>query len=200
MYTPKRYRINSESDAIKIINENPFASLVTVVDGSSWITQIPLTFHRKDGKDFLFGHVAKANPQTQHIKDGINVHCLFAGPHHYISPAWYFEKSVPTWDYMSAQVWGKVHTITDDNVFLEALDKLVDDFEAFYKTGFSLNELEDGFLQKNLNAIHGFFIEIKKMQGTHKLSQNKSEGTRNNVKKQLFDLNSDNARLIANRI
>jgi transcriptional regulator len=200
MYIPKHYESKSEQKAIDTIVENPFATLITVTNGESFITQITLTLENDANGDYLFGHLSKANPQCKHLEKGARVHCLFSGPHHYISPSWYQEPSVPTWNYISTQVWGVVEPIMNADEFLVELNQLVNYFESAYQTDFKLSDLNEQTVYAMMNAIYGFRIRVKKVQGKHKLNQNKSEASRNSVKEALMALNSENARSIANQI
>lgn len=45
------------------IRQNSFGILINQVDGKPWATHIPLELEKRNGKDVLVGHIAKANPQ-----------------------------------------------------------------------------------------------------------------------------------------
>ncbi len=60
------------------------------------------------------GHWARANSQWREI-EGQRALLILHGPHAYISPRWYVApgKSVPTWNYAVAHVYGRVRVIHD---------------------------------------------------------------------------------------
>ena len=71
MYIPRHFR-NEDLPAIqKFIQENPFATLVTQNENGPTATHIPLTLELKENNRWIVtGHLAKANPQAQLLKDG----------------------------------------------------------------------------------------------------------------------------------
>jgi transcriptional regulator len=200
MYTPKRYESKSDDFNHELIEAHPFASLITSENDRSFLTQTALVWPKNGSKSSLFGHIAKMNPQTNMLYNGALTHALFAGEHHYMSPSWYLEKSVPTWNYMSVQVWGRIRVIDDKKTFLDELDAMTKHFEARYKTAYSLDTLSKEYLAKNLNVIHGFYIDIDRVEGKAKLSQNKSAETRQRIRTELEVLGSDNALGVAKKL
>src|SRR4051812_4015988 len=114
MYSPK-YAIQSESqENERLIRENPFATIVYIQNNVPQSFHLPLLLEHNR----LVGHMARANPAWKEL-DGKSALFLFHGPHHYISPDFYgTDNNVPTWNYISVQVRGKV-TILEDEAFLK---------------------------------------------------------------------------------
>lgn len=201
MYIPKRYELAAQEAALSICTENPFASFITVKDGKSHLTQLPLLRVKDSGERLtFFGHIARNNPQAEHIQTGAEAHCLFAGAHHYISPAWYVKKDVPTWNYTSAQVWGTLRVVEDASELAAGLEETTAYFENLYQTGFSLSELDESYVQGSARGIIGFYLNVTVIRGKEKLSQNKPAETRQRIRAGLEAFSSDSAKEMAKRI
>src|SRR5262249_44408540 len=103
---------------------------------------------------------------------------IFQGPHTYISPSWYeVHPSVPTWDYAVVHAYGKPRLLDDD-----ALHALLRDSVTLYESPsaqpWRFDSLTDDYVRKMMRAIVGLEIEITRLEGKLKLSQNRSEADR----------------------
>lgn len=181
MYIPQHYK-NEELEAVKdFIKANAFAILVNEVDGKPWATHIPLEFEMDEsGKEFLVGHISRANPQWHYFDEQKEVLCIFNGPHSYISSSWYQEEEVPTWNYIAVHIYGSL-TILDETAVLNSLHKLVDKYEMKSKNPISINNLSKKTM-KQIKGIVGFKIEIKDIQAAYKLSQGREHDYENITK------------------
>ena len=114
MYSP-RYAVETDRKIIdQIILNNPFATIVYQSNGMPQSFHLPLILEG----DSLIGHMAKANPAWGELENNSSL-IIFHGPHCYISPTWYgTNNNVPTWNYISIQVRGKVK-IHHDEIFLK---------------------------------------------------------------------------------
>jgi len=100
---------------------------------------------------------------------------MFQGPHAYISPAWYeTHPSVPTWNYAVVHAYGVARIVEDHATLHHMLEMLVDTHEAAFAQPWRM-ELPHDYLDKMMRAIVGFEIEITRLEGKLKLSQNRSE-------------------------
>jgi transcriptional regulator len=144
------------------------------------------------GRGCLRGHVARANPQLAHLTDGAEVLTVFHGPHGYVSPSVYAEQpSVPTWNYVVVHVHGRARPVDE-----RALRRMLDDMLArFDTTGCKLYTGEE-FLRPMLDAIAGFEIDIARLEGKWKLSQNRSAEDRSRVTAWL-ERGDDSSRAVA---
>ncbi|MCW5517009.1 FMN-binding negative transcriptional regulator [Muriicola sp. Z0-33] len=183
MYIPKQYKHEQLSEVKEFIRENAFAILVNEVSGRPWATHIPLELEMdENGKEFLVGHIAKANPQWQNFDEQKEVLCIFNGPHSYISSSWYKEEEVPTWNYIAVHIYGRL-TILDEAAVLNSLHKLVDKYETNSKNPVSLHNMSKNTMRQ-IKGIVGFKIEIKEVQAAYKLSQGR-EHDHENIKREL---------------
>lgn len=102
MYIPKLHESFDPGLALKLIQENAFATLISdavAVDAAvPGISHLPLLVEADDQGLTLTGHFARANGHWQAGADRPVV-VIFNGPHGYISPRWYSSPNmVPTWN------------------------------------------------------------------------------------------------------
>src|SRR5689334_13439224 len=127
MYTPSAFRIDDPDLIRAIVRGNPFATLVSVVDGEPVATHIPVLLAEENGQDVLVTHMAKANPQWKGFEGRVLL--IFAGPHGYVSPAWYeTTPNVPTWNYVALHAYGVPEMVEGDEALAHLL-KMVRTFD-----------------------------------------------------------------------
>ncbi len=170
MFTPTHYKNEDINEIKDFLVNNSFGILVNQVDGKPWATHIPLELDIDlEGKDILVGHIAKANPQWKHFKEGTQVLCIFNGPHSYVSSSWYKEEEVPTWNYIAVHVYGTLKIQTEE-ALLASLHKLVDKYEAYSKEPVSSRTMSPKTMRQ-VKGVVGFEIKVEDIQATYKLSQ-----------------------------
>src|SRR5690242_3410175 len=116
MYVPKAYQMNDKEVVFDFIEKNSFGILISHSDITA-ATHLPFLVARNGEEAYLYGHMARANPQWKAITGEVLV--VFSGPQRYISPSWYAESEVPTWDYVAVHVYGKLDIVTDNNEVLD---------------------------------------------------------------------------------
>lgn len=180
MYTPKAYKHQNTEDVKQFINDHSFGILLNQTGNRILGTHIPLEIDKDEsGKDILFGHLSKANPQSNVLKNGSEVLAIFNGPHAYVSSSWYEKEDAPTWNYIAVHVYGKVRLI-DSETLMGCLNKLVNKYEKGSEEPISIQKMSKDTLSQ-AQGILGFFIEITEIEATYKLSQNKSEKDYDNI-------------------
>jgi transcriptional regulator len=175
MYIPRRYEEKDRDKIFQFIRENSFGILISIKDGLPVGTHIPLLLGKNAaGEDVLTSHISRGNEQKYSLQDGAKVLAIFAGPHAYVSPRWYTEMNVPTWDYISVHVYGTVR-IMDGEELKKALSQLVDNFEQLMPRPVTLEEIPEKVFSENIRGILGFEIRVDEIQAAYKVSQNRNE-------------------------
>ncbi|MGZ5744159.1 MAG: FMN-binding negative transcriptional regulator, partial [Burkholderiales bacterium] len=130
-------------------------------------------------------HVARANPVWKEIKDGDEVLVIFRAADAYISPNWYPSKheshrQVPTWNYQAVHVHGKVKIRDDEKFVRGVVARLtrVNETRTGSAKPWKMTDSSKEYIDQMLTAIVGIEIEIRKMIGKWKLSQNREERDR----------------------
>ncbi|MES1160075.1 MAG: FMN-binding negative transcriptional regulator [Bacteroidota bacterium] len=181
MYVPRRYEEKDTEKIHSFIKENSFGILISVTDGTPAGTHIPLLLEKDaEGNDILMGHISKGNKQKYALTDGAKVLVIFPGPHAYISPRWYTQLNVPTWNYIAVHVYGTVK-IVEGEALKAALSRLVNYYEHPLPNPVTLEEIPEKIFNDDFRGIVGFEIKIEDMQAAYKLSQNRDEKSYHSV-------------------
>ena len=142
--------------------------------------------------------MARANPQWRDVHG--EVMAVFSGPHAYVSPSWYEEEgTVPTWNYVAVHAYGTLHVVEDRDSLLDILRRSVAAYESPLPEPWPFDE-SAGHVEMLLKAIVGFRIEITRLEGKWKLSQNHSEGRRRKVVRALAERPDEDSKEIARMI
>lgn len=180
MYIPDIFKKEDAGQIRDFIRNNSFGILVNRNYGKFWATHTPMELDTNDeGKEVLYGHISRANPQWQSFASGQQVLAIFNGPHSYISSSWYDHENVPTWNYMAVHVYGKIRIVEGD-IVISFLKKLVDKYEQGSENPVKVEDLSPETLQQ-ARGIVCFEIEIEEIQAVHKMSQNRDDKNFENI-------------------
>jgi transcriptional regulator len=174
MYLPKRFTNENVLESLELIRNHPLATLITCHSTGPFLSHLPLVLEIEDERMVLYGHLARANPHAKLLPNSEST-MVFMGPQAYISPVWYAQNDVPTWNYMTVHVRGVAEMIEDEQGIVECLKKLTEVMEAPRNPRWEFwvpEDLQDGQLQKH---IVGFKMEVTSLQAKFKLSQNRSK-------------------------
>ena len=199
MYIPDIYKNENQEDIIDFLQKNSFGILVNQTNGKLWATHIPLELDtNKNGKQVLYGHISKENPQWESFADNDKILAIFTGPHSYISPSWYDHENVPTWNYIAVHIYGTIKIIEGEAV-IESLKKLVDKYEQNSESPVRVEDLSKKTMMQT-RGIVAFEIEIEEIQAKHKLSQNRDEKNYDNIITELKKTENPQATAVANEM
>ncbi len=119
----------------ELLTHHGAADLVTATTSGLTATLLPFVYDPTVGKHgALLGHLARSNDQWRQQVIGQAL-VIVRGPDAYVSPSWYASKGehgrvVPTWNYVTAHVYGQL-VIHDDPDWVELLvRRLTDRHEA----------------------------------------------------------------------
>ena len=173
MYIPSHFRQSDRGVLHALIESNSFATLVSVHDGLPFASHLPFLLDAGRGvHGTLLAHMARANPQWRDFADGRELLAIFQGPHAYITPSWYAtEQHVPTWNYAVVHAYGVPRIIDDPDEMMAMLARLVRVNEAGFERPWKMKD--DPWTRGLLSAVVGFEIEMTRLEGKFKLSQNR---------------------------
>ncbi|MCG2419240.1 FMN-binding negative transcriptional regulator [Aequorivita sp. F47161] len=182
MYPPPHHQSHDIEKMISVIKNFPLGALITAKDGKPFITHIPFIYNENSKR--LVAHVDRSNPQMETLKDGATVTAVFNGPDTYISPSIYTTPQLPTYNYIIVHVTGKLKLIRNAEVAKKTLVDMTDFLEGKNQK-FSL-KMNDSRMEKLIDYIQAFEIEITNWEGKFKLSQDKNAQDFENAKKELI--------------
>jgi len=179
MYIPPYYREEDGQKLIEFMQAHNFANLVSCAGNVPIATHLPFVIEQRENKLFLVSHMAKANPQWQSFAQG-ELLIIFQGPHAYISPTHYEkQQNVPTWNYIAVHAYGRARIIEKEEEVLGLMERTIHNFEKeFYD---QWKTLDPGYVSGMLKAIVAFEIEVTKLDGKYKLSQNKTKDEQQHI-------------------
>lgn len=173
MYTPPGFVENDLKTLHDFMEQHSFATLISAAEREPFASHLPLLIDRDRGtQGVLTGHFARANPHW-HMANGQQVLIVFHGPHAYISPGWVQSTSmVPTWNYVTVHAYGILRNVDDPDHVRNILTQMVSRYESGREQPWSMDLADDGVIDKLTSAIVAFEIEIDRIEGKWKLSQN----------------------------
>lgn len=193
MYLPAHFEETRIDLLHRFVRDHPLGSLVRTGPNGLDADSLPFELDSGTGaRGTLRAHVARANPLWREIHDGTPVLVIFQGPQAYVSPNWYPSKhetheQVPTWNYQVVHVHGRL-AIRDDEKFVRGVvGRLTRIHEA--RTGdarpWKMSDSAPEYLSERLAAVVGLEVEIERIVGKFKLSQNKEDRDRLNAAEEL---------------
>ena len=187
MYTPSQFKNDDLAAIHAVMRRHPFALLVTPSADGLHLTHLPFHLDAARGpKGTLEAHLARVNPHCAALQAGGPCTVVFTGPDGYISPRWYEDpaKNVPTWNYVAVHVRGRPRLVEGRDALLALIGRLTDQHEAYIDRPWSIREAQ-AHAERLAEHIMGFELPIENLEGKFKLSQNRSDGDRAGVLKEL---------------
>ena len=174
MYVPRPFAVDSaEADAL--LSDLVVGQLITSTPAGPMATFVPWVLSVETRA--LVGHIARSNPQWQTPWVG-QAMVLAQGPDGYVSPGWYPSKAehgrvVPTWNYVSLQVFGEL-IVHDDALWVgDVVRRLTDRHEAHRPVPWAVDDAPVEYVDAQLQGIVGVELRIERIEAAIKMSQNK---------------------------
>lgn len=174
-----------EVAAREIVRQHPLATLAANGREGPVIAILPLVWSEDDRQ--LIGHIARSNAFWTELQGTTpTVSAVFQADQAYVSASAYPSKAdhgrvVPTWNYIAAEVQGDLVFETDAADILTSVETLSDQMEADRTSPWAVSDAPERYVDKLLNAIVAFKIDVQTVRGVRKLSQNKTEADRAGV-------------------
>ncbi len=179
MYSPPPFNESRLEELHRIVREHPFGMLVTQRPAGLEADHLPFLLDAGQGPlGTLLAHVARANTVWQEVTDGAPVLAVFRGAQGYISPNWYPSKlethrHVPTWNYEVVHAHGRIRVRDDERFLRGVLARLTRTHEADQPSPWRMGEAPADYLAELLAHIVGIEVELTRIEGKRKLSQNR---------------------------
>jgi transcriptional regulator len=177
MYVPSHFAAD-DATVHELLARPQAADLVTMTPDGLVATFLPFVFDAGVGeRGALLGHLARNNDQWARPVTGEAL-VIVHGPDAYVTPNWYASKGehgrvVPTWNYLTAHVYGQLR-VHDDPEWLDALvRRLTDRHESTEEHPWSVDDAPPAFVAGQLRAIVGVELVISRIEAKVKMSQNR---------------------------
>jgi transcriptional regulator len=195
MYIPRANQEDRISVLHKLMEDQPFASLITMGSSGLFASHIPMVLEQNGAMGQLRGHISRANTQWRDYISSVEALAIFSGPQHYITPNWYLEKQetgkvVPTWNYVVVHAYGYLKIIEDGEWLMAHLASLTKIHEAESPVPWKIRDAPADYIASQVKGIVGLEMTIARLEGKWKVSQNRSEKDRSGVAKGLGELDT----------
>jgi transcriptional regulator len=183
MYTPPAYAENDCALLHRRMREWSFATLVTHGSGGSNATHLPFLLDADRGpQGLLTTHLARSNAQLADLRQGGEALVIFQGPHAFISPSWYENRSTfPTWNYTAIHARGRPRLVEDPEAIRAVLRRTVARYDTPLGGPWDFEAMPETMTAPRLGAIVAVEIPIDTLEGKMKLNQDKSQADRDGV-------------------
>jgi transcriptional regulator len=179
MYNPSHFAESRKGVLHDLIVHYPLGALITFGAQGLDANHIPFELDSAVGElGRLRAHVARQSDVWKMMGNAAEVLVVFRAEDAYISPNWYpskheFHKQVPTWNYRVVHAHGRI-TIHDDERYVRSLvARLTRHHEASQPTPWKMGDAPQDYIDTMLKAIVGIEIDITRLVGKFKLSQNR---------------------------
>ena len=168
----------SKDQALAFASRSGIGHLTTSIDGRIESVVVPFFVDDQQDSPTIYGHLSVSNPQAVSIDGGHEALLIVDGPIAYVSPSLYPTKAetgrvVPTLNYLSVQIRGRLMPITSTEDFRNLLAALTSRFETERDEPWSLDDAPSDFIHTQMKAICGFMMQITDVTGVAKRSQNR---------------------------
>jgi len=186
MYVPAHFAEQRLDVLHRLMHEHPLGALVTLQPDGLDACHIPFEIAPASAAaphGTLRAHIARNNPLWRNATPAVDALVIFQGPQAYITPSWYAEKQasgkvVPTYNYATVHAYGPLR-IVDDAAWLHALlQRLTNRHEASRARPWQIGDAPPDYIEKMLGAIIGIEIPLRRVTGSWKASQNRSDADR----------------------
>ncbi len=169
MYVPAHFAMTPEQ-VHTVLESGSAGDLVTVGPDGPVATYLPMLFDPHGGeRGSLIGHVSLVNDQWRTPGEAL---FILHGPDDYIEAEWLNtpgSANVPTWNYVTVHVYGRLVVHDDPDWMLAAVRRL----SAAHGND-SVGAMAAEEVGRLLRAIVGVELEITRVEGKAKMSQNKT--------------------------
>lgn len=188
-YPPPHHLTHDRDKMISVMRHFPLATVISADKGLAYATHIPVIYNDTTGK--LVAHMDRSNPQLSTFTNGSELLVVFNGPDAYISPSIYEVQSLPTWNHIIVHVRGTLKLITNEEAAKETLISMTEFLEA-PNHKYRLTK-DNERMQRLIDYIVAFEIDINHWEGKFKLSQDKRGQDFLNAKEVLIKKSGEDA-------
>ncbi len=178
MYVPSHFDESRTAILHELIRKHPMGILITHGKTGLDANHLPFEIDPEGQHGVLHAHVARNNPVWRDAVDDDEALVVFRAGDAYVSPQWFpskheFHKQVPTWNYIVVHAHGRLRIRDDERYVRGLVARLTREHEASQPVPWKMTDSPQDFIDSMLKAIVGIEVQITRLIGKWKLSQNK---------------------------
>jgi transcriptional regulator len=198
LHVGRRFRVADDDHALDLLSRHNLGSVIsTGADGWPRASTSPLIIRPDpDGRPRLYAHIAKQNPQVEHLRERRPLLYVAQGPRAYVSPAWFPRRpAAPAYLHVTVHVRARPELLDDERTAWLLLET-VETFERRRPRPWRYNSGRR-FLESSARAVAGFELLVDGIEAACKLSQERSPEERALIAAALEESESSDERAIA---
>jgi transcriptional regulator len=166
-HTPS-YLLTDVDEVKRLIRENPWATIVSNTTNGLVASHYPVVLEEDADSISIVSHVGRPDEEL-HELGRHEVLVIIQGAHGYVSPGWYKEEGVPTWNHVTAHLYGTPEILGDEENY-RVLGELVAYFETRMPEP-ALLEYNEQYARRIVKGTAGIRIPVTRFDARLKLSQ-----------------------------
>lgn len=178
------FRKSSRERNVEFARRRSFGVLAVNADSGPLISHIP--FQLSEDSGYVEAHLVRSNPIVELLKTGsVQAVISVSGSDGYLSPDWYgVDDQVPTWNYVAVHLRGELQLLDQEKLhgILERLSASVER-QLAGKKPWKIEKMNQEVYLRMQRQIVPIGLRLSDIQGTWKLSQNKTEDLRERAAK-----------------
>jgi transcriptional regulator len=187
VYVPPKHAVD-EDHAWQFVKDAGAGMLVVFTPKGLLSVFVPVVV--SEDRRTLWSHLARANPWWKSVESGAEVLAIFLVASAYVSPTNYPSRLenpgvVPTWNYVAAEVRGRLTLHEDPEWKLNQVRTVTSQFERGRDPEWRVDDMDPTYRDQQLRAIVGIEIDVLSIEGKAKMSQNRPEIDQRSVKAHL---------------
>jgi transcriptional regulator len=176
MFVRPCWQPTSPQDTRSLIEQNPWALLVSNGEEGPFATNLPLLID-PSSKDpeaplILVGHMARANEHARQLTNqSAPFLAIFEGPWSYVTASWYPNRDMPpTYYYTAVHCYGHIE-LQQELELDSSLEDLTQQMESTYPNRWQTKEIPRSEITRRFSGIIGFRIHVNRVEAKFKLGQ-----------------------------
>jgi transcriptional regulator len=182
VYVDPDYAEPDLDEVFRLVAAHPFATLVTA-EPELRIAHVPVQPRPVANNSWeIVAHVAAADPFADSIRRRAEILVSVVGPAVYVSPSWYADRGLPTYNFVAVELRGTCAPLDDPDAVREHLMRLVADHERARAAETDDRWRVDAWARDRttqlLPDLQAFTMPVEQVMAKVKVSQNRTPADR----------------------
>jgi transcriptional regulator len=162
------YLLTEPDEVKRLIRENSWATMVSNTSVGLVASHYPVVLEEDVEGISIVSHVGRPDEKLHELGQH-EMLVIIQGAHGYVSPTWYKKEGVPTWNHVTAHLYGVPEILSDDENY-RVLGDLVDYFELRMPKPARL-EYNEEYARRIVHGTVGIRLRVTRFDARLKLSQ-----------------------------
>lgn len=197
MYIDPDYVEVDRGEIFRLVAAQPFATLVTDQPDLR-VAHVPVEITRlPNGEDGVIAHVSALDPFAESVRARSEILVSVLGPTTYVSPQWYADRGLPTYNFVAIHLRGVAVPLDDPDRVRAHLMSLVKDHEHAAGSTWRVDGWARDRTTELLPELQAFTMSITSIAAKVKMGQNRTPADRVGVMNALEGKDSTDGRATA---